>query len=50
VNTYVNVMAQYHPSGDIGGLKRLCRQITPKEHAKALQYALEAGLTRIDER
>jgi putative pyruvate formate lyase activating enzyme len=49
-NTYVNVMPQYHPSGDIGGMKSLRRQITPKEHAKALQYALEAGLTRIDKR
>ncbi len=49
-NTYVNVMPQYHPSGDIGSIKSLRRQITPKEHAKALQYALEAGLTRIDQR
>ncbi len=47
-DTYVNVMAQYHPSGDIGSMKSLRRQITPQEHAKALQYALEAGLTRID--
>ncbi|MFH0996144.1 MAG: radical SAM protein [Pseudomonadota bacterium] len=47
-NTYVNIMPQYHPSGDIGGMKSLRRQITPKEHTKALQYALEAGLTRID--
>ncbi len=50
VNTYVNVMPQYHPSGDIGSMKSLRRQITPKEHARALQYALEAGLTRIDKR
>lgn len=50
MNTYVNVMPQYHPSGDIGGMKSLRRQITPKEDAKALQYALEAGLTRIDKR
>ncbi|MCX5882606.1 MAG: radical SAM protein [Deltaproteobacteria bacterium] len=50
VNTYVNVMPQYHPSGDIGGMKSLRRQITPLEHAKALQYALETGLTRIDKR
>jgi putative pyruvate formate lyase activating enzyme len=49
-NTYVNVMPQYHPSGDIGGMKSLCRQISPKEHAKALQSALDAGLTRIDKR
>ncbi|MBI5594221.1 MAG: radical SAM protein [Deltaproteobacteria bacterium] len=50
VDTYVNIMPQYHPSGDIGSMKSLRRQITPKEHARALQYALEAGLTRIDER
>jgi len=49
-NTYVNVMPQYHPSGDISGMKSLRRQITPNEHAKALRYALEAGLTRIDKR
>jgi putative pyruvate formate lyase activating enzyme len=48
VNTYVNVMPQYHPSGDPGGMKSLRRQITPREHARALQYALDAGLTRID--
>jgi putative pyruvate formate lyase activating enzyme len=50
VNTYVNVMPQYHPSGDIKGTKSLGRQITQIEYAKALQYALEAGLTRIDKR
>jgi putative pyruvate formate lyase activating enzyme len=48
--TYVNVMPQYHPSGDTAGMKSLRRQITPMEHARALQYALEAGLTRIDKR
>jgi len=48
VNTYVNVMPQYHPCGDIRGVKSLGRQITRAEYAKALQYALEAGLTRID--
>jgi putative pyruvate formate lyase activating enzyme len=50
MTTYVNVMPQYHPSGDIGSMTSLRRRITPKEHAKALQYALEAGLTRIDKR
>jgi len=49
-DTYVNIMPQYHPSGDIGGMKSLHRQIAPTEHARALQYALEAGLTRIDKR
>ena len=50
VNTYVNVMPQYHPSGDTGSMKSLRRQITPAEYAKALRYARDAGLTRIDKR
>jgi putative pyruvate formate lyase activating enzyme len=50
MNSYINVMPQYHPSGDIGSVKSLRRQITPQEHALAVQYALEAGLTRIDNR
>lgn len=47
-NTYVNVMPQYHPSGDIGGMKSLRRRITPREYEKALRYARDAGLTRLD--
>ncbi len=50
VDTYVNIMPQYHPSGDSGCVKSLGRQITAKEHARAIQYALDAGLTRIDKR
>lgn len=49
-DTYVNVMPQYHPSGDIKGMKSLGRQITQIEYTKALQYALEAGLKRLDKR
>lgn len=49
-DTYVNVMPQYRPSGDIKGMKSLGRQITQIEYAKALQYALEAGLKRLDKR
>jgi len=50
VNTYVNVMPQYRPSGDIGNIRWLRREITEQEYAKAIQYALDAGLTRLDNR
>jgi putative pyruvate formate lyase activating enzyme len=49
-DTYVNVMPQYQPSGDIGNIKWLRRKITTQEYAKAIQYAQDAGLTRIDNR
>jgi putative pyruvate formate lyase activating enzyme len=50
VNTYINVMPQYRPSGDIGNIRWLRREITEQEYAKAIQYALDAGLTRLDSR
>jgi len=49
-NAYVNIMPQYQPSGDIGNIKWLRRKITAQEHTKAIQYAQDAGLTRIDNR
>jgi putative pyruvate formate lyase activating enzyme len=50
INTYINVMPQYCPSGDIGNIKWLRRKITEQEYARAIQYALDAGLTRLDNR
>jgi putative pyruvate formate lyase activating enzyme len=48
--TYVNVMDQYRPCGDVRGDASLGRQITPAEYDAALQAALDAGLTRLDDR
>jgi putative pyruvate formate lyase activating enzyme len=48
LNTYINIMPQYRPSGDIGSIKWLRRKITEQEYARAIQYALDAGLTRLD--
>lgn len=44
--TYVNVMAQYYPAGDVGTDKyaEINRGITQEEYLEALQTAREAGL------
>jgi putative pyruvate formate lyase activating enzyme len=48
--TFVNVMAQYRPSGRVGpaGYSRINRRITPAEFDKARQWARDAGLFRYD--
>ena len=45
-NTYLNVMAQYHPEYNACRFPELCRPITGREYADALRQAGEAGLTR----
>jgi putative pyruvate formate lyase activating enzyme len=48
-NTYVNIMAQYHPCGDIiPPGSPLGRRITRKEFMEALHIAHEEGLSRFD--
>ena len=47
-NTYVNIMDQYYPCGDIGEFKELSRKITPEEFQDAVQAAKAAGLSRLD--
>jgi len=52
-NTYVNVMAQYHPAGQVGRNPRydaINRRIFPEEYAAAVRAALDAGITRLDHR
>jgi putative pyruvate formate lyase activating enzyme len=50
-NTYVNIMDQYYPCGDIiPPDSALARRITGEEFAKALETAKEHGLTRIDKK
>ncbi len=49
-NTYLNIMDQYHPCGDIPPRSPLGRRITREEYEDAVAVAKEAGLTRLDER
>ena len=49
-NTYVNVMAQYRPCHQADKHAQINRPITTREHRDALRMALDAGLTRLDER
>lgn len=49
-HTYVNVMNQYRPCGTAYSDPQLRRRITSEEFIKALQYAKDAGLLRLDER
>ena len=48
-NTYVNVMAQYHPCYKALGIPGLGRRISSAEFQQALSLAHEAGLSRLDE-
>lgn len=47
-NTYVNVMAQYHPCYKAFEHPPLDRRITPKEYADAVAACRAAGLRRFD--
>lgn len=46
--TYVNIMAQYYPCGDIPPGSPLFRRITQKEYDQAIEIAREEGITRLD--
>ncbi len=51
-NTYVNIMAQYHPAGKVSRelYPEINRRITREEYEAAVRYAHEVGLTRLDPR
>jgi len=51
-NSYVNVMAQYHPAGKVSGKEfaALNRCLTAREFEAAVEAACRAGLTRLDSR
>jgi putative pyruvate formate lyase activating enzyme len=49
-DTYVNIMDQYHPCGDIRPRSPLGRRLTGDEYQAALDLARAAGLTRLDDR
>lgn len=48
LNTYVNIMSQYYPCGDIPPGSPLNRRISAGEYQDALDEAKKAGLTRLD--
>lgn len=49
-NTYVNIMDQYHPCGNIPPDSPLRRRITSEEFNRAIALAKEEGITRLDKR
>jgi putative pyruvate formate lyase activating enzyme len=49
-HTYVNIMDQYFPCGDLPPRSPLGRRITGEEFQEALDLARAAGLTRLDNR
>ena len=49
-NTYLNIMDQYHPCGDIPPRSPLDRPTSGDEFDEALDLANKAGLTRLDKR
>jgi putative pyruvate formate lyase activating enzyme len=50
--TYVNLMAQYHPAGKVSRSDHaeINRRVTPAEYERALDAAWRAGLKRLDSR
>ncbi|MCJ7443760.1 MAG: radical SAM protein [Methanotrichaceae archaeon] len=45
-DTYLNIMAQYHPEHNACSFPELDRRITLREYHDAVQLAVDAGLTR----
>ncbi|MBN1947098.1 MAG: radical SAM protein [Bradymonadales bacterium] len=49
-DTYVNIMAQYHPEGEAPRFEEIDRPISTREYQEALTMAAEVGMHRLDER
>jgi len=47
-NTYVNIMSQYRPCGDVTGINSLQRSVSASEFMDALAAARSEGVTRLD--
>lgn len=47
--TFVNIMAQYHPCGRAVDFAELCGTISPGDYQAALDYAHQQGLHRLDQ-
>jgi putative pyruvate formate lyase activating enzyme len=48
--TYVNIMPQYRPCGLAHETPAIAKSLSPKTYQKAVQAAIEEGITRFDER
>lgn len=48
--TYVNIMPQYRVDYEAFGFEEINRAITAEEYIEAMEWALDAGLTNLDER
>ncbi len=48
--SYVNVMDQYRPCGQAPEDQRINRRLHSEEYRQALNWAVEAGLLRLDQR
>lgn len=46
-DTYISVMAQYTPCGDLEGFEEINRGLTKREYNKIVDYALSLGLEKI---
>lgn len=46
-NTYLSLMAQYVPCGDLTDYPEISRKITQREYDKVVDYALNSGLDKI---
>jgi putative pyruvate formate lyase activating enzyme len=49
-NTYLNVMAQYHPCYQAFNIPTLSRPINKQELSEAIDLAIRQGLNRLDRR
>jgi putative pyruvate formate lyase activating enzyme len=49
-DTYVNIMAQYRVEYKAFEYEEIARSITPEEFVEAIDWAIAAGLTNLDER
>ena len=47
-NTYINIMAQYHPCYQAYDVPRLSRRLRREEFETAVALARQAGLSRLD--
>jgi putative pyruvate formate lyase activating enzyme len=47
-HTYVNIMSQYRPCGNISGIKSLQRTVSRREFMEALSATKAEGITRLD--
>ena len=50
LDTYVNIMSQYRVEHRAFEYERIARAITSEEFVEAMEWALEAGLTNLDDR